>query len=158
MADRNYDDECGDHGGDEGNCGLPAGWGTDFDSGKCRHHRGTSPDGSSHESNDWAAKTGAYAEDFFEGFLTESEQQRVQEAREILGDKAGTQELGRMVASMALEQFRRTGDERFLRRFESICDKFEIAPDDVQRHELTGEGGGPVEVASPVVEITEDDI
>jgi len=59
---------------------------------------------------------------------------------------------------MALEQFRRTGDERFLRRFESICDKFEIAPDDVQRHELTGEGGGPVEVASQVVEITEDDI
>jgi len=52
MADRNYGDECGDHGGNNGTCGLPAGWGTDFDSGKCRHCRGTSPDGSSHEGND----------------------------------------------------------------------------------------------------------
>jgi hypothetical protein len=50
--ERTYEDECGDHGGDEGNCGLAAGWGTDFDSGKCRHHRGTSEDGSSHEGND----------------------------------------------------------------------------------------------------------
>lgn len=55
--DRNYADECGDHGGSNRNdepCGRPAGWGTDFDSGKCRQHRGTSPDGSSHEGNDWA--------------------------------------------------------------------------------------------------------
>lgn len=51
MTERNYGDECGDHGGDEGDCGLAAGWGTDFDSGKCRFHRGTSPDGSSHENN-----------------------------------------------------------------------------------------------------------
>jgi len=54
MAGRNYSDECGDHGGDGGDCGLAAGWGTDFDSGKCKHHRGTSPDGSSHEGNDFA--------------------------------------------------------------------------------------------------------
>ena len=55
---RNYADECGDHGGtnSSGNpCGRPAGWGTDFDSGKCRHHRGTSPDGKSHEGNQNAA-------------------------------------------------------------------------------------------------------
>lgn len=66
MADdRNYDDECGDHGGinsrDEP-CGRPAGWGTEFDDGKCRHHRGTSPDGSSHENNDNAARHEMYAE------------------------------------------------------------------------------------------------
>jgi len=52
MAQRNYDDECGDHGGNGGDCGLSAGWGTEFESGKCRHCRGTSPDGSSHEGND----------------------------------------------------------------------------------------------------------
>lgn len=54
---RNYADECGDHGGtnSSGNpCGRPAGWGVDADSGKCRQHRGTSPDGSSHEGNDFA--------------------------------------------------------------------------------------------------------
>jgi len=55
SKERQYEDECGlDHGGHNSSgepCGRPAGWGTDFDSGKCRHHRGTSPDGSSHEQN-----------------------------------------------------------------------------------------------------------
>jgi hypothetical protein len=65
---RNYADECGDHGGNEGSCGLPAGWGTDFDSGKCKFHRGTSPDGSSHENNGNAETHGltADAEKWFE--------------------------------------------------------------------------------------------
>lgn len=51
---RNYADECGDHGGTNRRgepCGRPAGWGVDADSGKCRQHCGTSPDGSSHEGN-----------------------------------------------------------------------------------------------------------
>jgi hypothetical protein len=34
------------------------------------------------------------------------------------------------VAAITLEQARRTGDDRFYRRFESICDTFEIAPED----------------------------
>ena len=58
MEDRNYADECGDHGGtnrDGEPCGRAAGWGTDSDTGKCRQHRGTSPDGSSHEGNQNAA-------------------------------------------------------------------------------------------------------
>lgn len=62
MADRNYEDQCGDHGGNNGECGLPAGWGTDFDDGKCRHHRGTSPDGSSHAANDFAATHELYSQ------------------------------------------------------------------------------------------------
>jgi len=63
--DRNYEDECGDHGGTNRRgkpCGRPAGWGTEFESGKCRQHRGTSPDGSSHENNDNAARHEMYAE------------------------------------------------------------------------------------------------
>jgi hypothetical protein len=130
MTERTYDDECGDHGGNNGECGLAAGWGTDFDTGKCKFHRGTSPDGSSHDDNDFAAKAGAWADDFFEDFLTEEEQRRVKEAVDVLGDEAGAQEVGRFVAMLATEQFRRTGDERFLRRFESICDKFGITPAD----------------------------
>lgn len=62
MAQRNYENQCGDHGGSNGECGLPAGWGTDFDSGRCRHHRGTSPDGSSHENNDNAATHELYSQ------------------------------------------------------------------------------------------------
>lgn len=97
---------------------------------KCRMHRGTSSDGESHDSNDFAAKAGVWADDFFEGFLTNEEQRRVKEATDVLGDEAGAQEIGRHVAMLAMEQFRRTGDERFLRRFESICDKFAITPAD----------------------------
>jgi excinuclease UvrABC nuclease subunit len=74
------------------------------------------------------AKAAAWADDFFEGFLTQEEQRRVKEGVEVLGDDAGAQELGRFAAMLALEQFRRTGDERFLRRYESLCDKFQIAP------------------------------
>jgi uncharacterized protein YjcR len=62
MTERNYDDECGDHGGDGGDCGLAAGWGTDFDSGKCKFHRGTNADGSSHDGNTNAVNHGAYAD------------------------------------------------------------------------------------------------
>jgi len=39
---------CGDHGGNKSDgepCGRPEGWGTNFDTGKCKHHRGTRPDG-----------------------------------------------------------------------------------------------------------------
>lgn len=61
MAERNYQDQCGDHGGNEGTCGLPAGWGTDFDSGKCKHHRGTNADGSSHAGNQHATTHGLHA-------------------------------------------------------------------------------------------------
>jgi hypothetical protein len=46
---------CGDHGGTSKQtgdpCGRPAGWGVDDSSGKCKHHRGTNSDGSSHEKN-----------------------------------------------------------------------------------------------------------
>lgn len=55
--ERNYKDECGDHGGRNAQgepCGRAAGWGTPDASGRCRRHRGTSPDGSSHEGNDFA--------------------------------------------------------------------------------------------------------
>ena len=62
---RNYSEECGDFGGTNGDgdpCGRPAGWGTDFDGGKCKHHRGTNADGSSHENNGNAAKHNLYAD------------------------------------------------------------------------------------------------
>jgi hypothetical protein len=50
---------CGDHGGrrqDGAPCGHAAGWGTDFDTGKCRICRGTKPDGT--VPDDHGAPTG----------------------------------------------------------------------------------------------------
>lgn len=43
------EETCGEFGGrrnDGRECGRPSGWGTEFDSGKCRECRGTNPDGS----------------------------------------------------------------------------------------------------------------
>ena len=110
MSERNYEDECGDHGGTNSAgdpCGRPSGWGTDFGSGKCKHHRGTNAD-----------------------FLTDAEQERVKDAVDVLGTPEGAQEQAKVAAVIALEQFRRTGDDRFMRRYESICDTFGITPDD----------------------------
>lgn len=131
--DRNYADECGDHGGTNSQgepCGRAAGWGTPNDSGRCRRHLGTSPDGSSHDGNDWASKHGAYSEKFVTDFLTDQEQSMLDDVQEVLETPEGAQANARMVAAIAQLQFRRTGDERFLRRYESICDTFGIAPAD----------------------------
>lgn len=149
MEERNYEDECGDHGGtnsDDDPCGKPGGWGTDFDSGKCRYHRGTNEDGSSHEGNQNAATHGAYSESFVKNYLTDDEIERVEQAQELLGTPEGSQTHARLMAAIAIEQFRRSGDERFLRRYEAICDKAGIFPDEVQKHEHTGEGGGAIDV------------
>lgn len=133
ATEHNYENECGDHGGTNRHgepCGRPAGWGTDFDDGKCKHHRGTNADGSSHEGNNYAADTGAWAKSFLTDFLRDDEIERVMNASDIIGEPEGAQDLAQKVAVVCLEQFRRTGDQRFLQRYESICDKANLFPDD----------------------------
>ena len=111
-------------------CGHPAGWGTDNDEGPCKFHGGATEGAGAPEGNTNAVDTGAWAEDFYEGFLTEAEKKRVRKSAEALGDTQSAQEIAQHAASVCLEQFRRTGDERFMRRYESICDTFAIAPAD----------------------------
>jgi len=124
-------------------CELPAGWGTDHPGeGACKHHGGNA---GAPEGNDNAVTTGAFRE-HFTSHLTEAELSAFDEARALLEDPSGAKEIARTAATICLLQFDRSGDERFMRRFESICDKFSIAPEDVERHEHTGEGGGPIEV------------
>lgn len=146
-------DTCGDYGGTnrEGDpCGQPAGYGTDLEDGKCKHHRGTSPDGESHEDNDWAATHGAYSASFVEDFLTDEEIERVHDFEELTETPQGAQAFARTAAGIAMEQFRRTGDQRFMQRAESICDTFGIAPAD----ELAVEHSGDVETSVTVDEQT----
>lgn len=123
-------DICGatkrDGSGDE--CELPAGWGTDDDSGRCKYHGGASS--GAPEGNDNATKHGAWSESFVTDFLRDDEIERVRQAEDLLGEPETAQDVGRTAAAIALEQFRRTGDDRFLRRYESICDTFNIAPDE----------------------------
>jgi len=81
-------DTCGDHGGRRGDgspCGRAAGWGTDFDSGKCRECRGTNPDGTvpddhgAPENNTNAVTHGAYADcnSYYQNVLDEDLRQFV---------------------------------------------------------------------------------
>jgi hypothetical protein len=101
-----------------------------MDNGLCFHHGGQRENGGAPEGNDNAVTVAAWAESFYDGFLTEAEKERVEESAEILGEKAGAQEIARHAASVCLEQFRRTGDERFMRRYESLCEKAGLFPDE----------------------------
>lgn len=129
-------------------CHLPAGWGTDHTGeGRCKLHGGRNSGENGQgapEGNDNAVTVGAWAEDFYEGFLTEAERERVEKSAELLGDEANAKQIAQHAASVSLEQFRRTGDERFMRRFESICDKFGIAPAD----EVNVEGEMQVDIST----------
>lgn len=82
------------------------------------------------EGNTNAVKVGAWSDSFVSDFLRDEEVERVKKASDALGTPSGAQELARQVAVICLEQFRRTGDERFLRRYESICDKAQIFPEE----------------------------
>lgn len=109
-------------------CGLPAGWGTDHPGeGACKLHGGNA---GAPEGNNNAVTVAAWAEDFVTDFLRDDEIKRVKEFAEIAGEPKDAQEAAGYAAGLALEQFRRTGDDRFLRRYESIMDTFNLAPGD----------------------------
>jgi len=154
--EHNYKDgywRCGRNDG----CGLKAGWGTEHVGvGACKLHGGNA---GAPEGNDNAVTVGAWADNFYTDFLTEAEKERVNESAELLGNKANAKEIGQHAASVSLEQFRRTGDERFLRRFESICDKFGITPPD--ELEVSGDmnhtGGLDVTIENRIIETDGDD-
>lgn len=149
------DETCGDHGGTNSEkkpCGRAAGWGTDFDSGKCRRHRGTSPDGSSHEGNQNAVTHGAFSE-HFQNDLTKTEREAFEDAKQALENPKDAQEIARTAAAEVLLKYKRSGDERFLRRFEGICDKFGLTPNE----ELSVEHSGEMEHTFGVGELTDDD-
>lgn len=109
-------------------CGQKAGWGTDHVGvGACKLHGGNA---GAPDDNTNASKHGAWSDSFVTDFLREDEIARVRKAEDLLGTPESAQDVARTAAAIALEQFRRTGDDRFLRRYESICDTFGIAPAD----------------------------
>lgn len=133
--------------------------------GKCGQHGAKTPtkeeneDVGASEGNDNAVTHGAFRE-FFAKSLTNEEAQAVRQAEQLLEDTNDAQQVGRTAASLCLIQYNRTGDERFMRRFESICDTFEIAPEDVQKHEHSGEleHSGGFEVNISRHRVTEEDL
>lgn len=141
MTERNYQDECGDYGGTNSGgdpCGRPAGWGTDFEDGKCKHHRGTNADGSSHENNDNATTHGAFKEHFRSDLEPEEKDaidDMVQALREINDERAIPAE----VAAEALMKYKRSADSRFLREARQWFSEFNLLPN-AQEVEVSGEG------------------
>jgi tryptophan synthase beta subunit len=127
-----------------GYCGAWAGRGTDHvGEGRCKHHAGSSTGPTSEEGKETSSKNavthGAYAESFLE-YLTDEEIERINQAQEILDTPEGAQDHARLMASLAVEQYRRSQDERFLRRYEALCDKAGIFPAEEIDH------GGDVEL------------
>jgi len=146
-----------------GYCRSTPGRGTDHvGEGRCKHHGGKNSGENGQgatEGNDNAVTHGAFRE-FFAETLTDAEAQAVEQAEALLEDTTDAQKVGRTAASLCLVQYRRTGDERFMRRFESICDTFEIAPEDVERvqHEGEVEHTGGFEVSITRHRVTEEDV
>lgn len=127
KSDRTTPTEHGRERDDYAYCLLAAGWGVDDTSeGTCKHHLGAVDN---RGENNPAFKHGAFAR-HFTSHLTDVEQDAFDEAREMLDSPESAQEIAKSAASICLVKFRRTGDERFLRRFESLCDKFGLAPHD----------------------------
>ena len=139
--------DCGDHGGtnrrDEP-CGKPEGWGTDFDSGKCRHHRGTSPDGSSHEGNQNARKHGAFS-DHFRSDLEPEEIAALDAIVDHLEAIDDERSIAAEIAGEALLKYKRSADSRFLREARQWMSEFNLLPNEDQV-EIGGSGGNPLEV------------
>jgi len=111
--------------------------------GKCTTHGGSddsgAPEGNTNaegnsggapEENTNAADHGAYSEKFLEGFVGDSGKERIEEGFELTDTPEGAKKQARLMAQVAIEKFRVTGDERFLRRYESICDKAGIFPNE----------------------------
>jgi hypothetical protein len=138
---------CGDNGGtnrDGEPCGQPAGAGTDFDTGKCKHHRGTSPDGTSHEGNDYGKKHGAFSE-HFRSDLTDDETDALEAVIEHLRSIDDERSIAAEVAAEALLKYKRSADSRFLREARQWFADFNLLPNEDELN-VSGEGGGALEV------------
>ena len=108
-------------------CTLAAGWGVDGKTeGACSHHTGAIDNQGENNPN---YEHGAFLSHFTD-HLTDSETDALDDVKAQLETPEGAQDVARTAAATCLLQFQRSGDERFLRRFEGLCDKFGIAPAD----------------------------
>lgn len=148
---------CGDHGGTNRNgepCGATAGRGTDFDTGKCKHHRGTSPDGESHAGNQHAKTHGAFS-DHFRSDLTPDEVAALDALVSHLESIEDERTIAAEIAAEALLKYKRSADSRFLREARQWFDDFNLLPN-ADELEVSGGGGGALEVVVERSEYNDD--
>lgn len=125
----------------QGFCGAVAGKGTDhLGEGRCSHHGGNTPRGKDSPNYEH----GAYSE-HMQSDLTPDEREAYEELVGSLEDPDQALNAIRELAAEALLKYKRSADQRFLREFRQLADTFNLAPNE-DVHELTGDGGGPMEV------------
>mgnify|MGYP000061893048 CR=1 FL=1 len=108
---------------------------------RCRMHGGTQPTGADSPN----FEHGAYS-DHMQSDLTESEREAYEELVDALEDPDQALDAIRELAAEALLKYKRSADQRFLREFRQLADTFNLAPNE-DVHELTGDGGGALDVS-----------
>lgn len=130
VSKRDPDEDCNARRDDDGRflgyCDRTAGWGTDSEEGRCRTHGGN---GGAPEGNQNAVTHGAYRRRAIDS-LTEGEQEAFEEVATKLENPESAQEIARNAAAYCLMMGHRSGSDRWFRRYEGICEKFGIAPED----------------------------
>jgi hypothetical protein len=133
-------------------CQRPAGWGTDNDSGPCKFHGGAADNRGKKNGN---YKHGAFS-DHLRSDLTDSELDAIDE---MVDAYENPEEARALIAEQAAEawlKYKRSADTRFLREYRQLAETFNLAPnEDMKEVELSGKGGGPVEIVREVVETDE---
>lgn len=132
-------------------CGHPAGWGTDNETGPCKFHGGASPKGPDHPR----FKHGAFS-DHLRSDLTDAELEAIDDMVGAFEDPEEARELIAEQAAEAWLKYKRSADTRFLREYRQLAETFNLAPNEDVK-ELRGENGGPIQVESDVVTVTSDD-
>lgn len=155
VPQRDPDEDCNARRDDDGRflgyCNRTSGWGTESDQGRCRTHGGDggAPEGNKNaegndggaapEGNENALTHGAYAEHAKKP-LIEGEKEAMEEAEQKLENPSNAKEIARTAATYCLMMGHRSQDPRWFRRFEGICDKFAIAPEEVVHAEVEVDG------------------
>jgi hypothetical protein len=140
--------------GSEEDCQLPAGWGTDHPGeGACKHHGGAGGAPTGEENGNY--KHGAFSE-HLRSDLTDSELDAIDEMVDAYENPEKARELIAEQAAEAWLKYKRSADTRFLREYRQLAETFNLAPnEDMKEVELSGKGGGPVEIVREVVETDE---
>ena len=100
-----------------------------MDNGRCYHHGGKNHNGGAPEANENSKSHGAFSKHFVSD-LTKAETEAFEDAKTRLENPESAQQVAREVAAELLLKYKRSGDDRFITRFENVCDKFGIAPED----------------------------
>lgn len=103
-------------------CGHPEGWGTDNDSGPCKHHGGAADNRGENNGN---FKHGAFSEHFASDF-SEREQEAFDALVGALEDQEAATQVLREAAAELFLKYKRSADPRFLREARQLLSEFNV--------------------------------